>query len=818
MSSLKPAYVEVLLPLALPKTYTYSVPYSLLEKVRFGIRVEVSLKNKFYSGLIISVINEHEKPEYPVKDIISVIDNQPIIDKTHYQLWMWIAEYYMCTLGEVMNAALPTGLKMSSETIIELLPEIDTENIEFSDDEYLVYEALEVKRSLNLKEIKEILGRSTVFKIIQTLLENELISIKEELVNTYRPKRIRFIKLADKFNDDEKIHELLERFKRSKHKTNALLSYFQLSNKSEEILKSELMKLSGVSSSVIKSLVEKEVFIETEKNISRLKIWNKEKNELPQLSDVQKTCIDETDRLFRNCNHLLLHGVTGSGKTRIYQEYIERTIKSGGQVLYLVPEIGLTTQMINRLTATFGDEVYVFHSKLNQQERVEIWNAVYGGKSVILAARSGIFLPFCNLQLIIVDEEHDGSYKQQSPAPRYNARDIASYLGTKLNIKVILGSATPSLESYYNCEIGKYAYVKMDQRFGEVSLPEIRISDMRDKSILLPINSKYSIALASMIQHSLNNEEQVLLFQNRRGYAPTILCNTCGWNAKCPNCDVSLTLHKNLDEMKCHYCGFRKNNIDTCPACGSIRIGHLGYGTEKIETELKNIFPDAKVKRMDLDTVRTKNDVESLLNEFEDNKIDILVGTQMITKGLDFEKIGLVGIIDIDRLMQFPDFRANERTFQLAVQVGGRAGRRKKQGLVIIQTHNPENPLLKDILNSDFDTFSSRELEERERYKYPPYVRIIEITVMHSEYEKCRDGAGVLAHDLKLKLKNRVLGPAVPGIGRIRGLYQFRIMVKIEKSGSILNYVRKTIAESKNKTLNLEGLKSLKINIDVDPY
>ncbi|MBK7096050.1 MAG: primosomal protein N' [Saprospiraceae bacterium] len=810
-------YAEVLLPLALPKSYTYLIPEKFSDLVRFGVRVEVSLKNKFYSGLIVTLHEDIQNPGYALKSIISVIDKTPIIDENHFALWKWIAAYYMCTLGEVMNAALPTGLKMSSETIIELLPEPDIDIKELSDDEYLVYEAVELRRSLNIREIKEILGRSTVFNVIQTLIDKELVNLKEELIDSYKPKKIRLIKLADQFSRDEGIHELLEKFKRSKHKTNALLTYYQLSKKNEEILKTDLMEVSGAGSSVIKELVDKDIFIESDKTISRLKTWNNKLSDLPQLSDTQRSCINEMDKFFDTGNHLLLHGVTGSGKTRIYQEFIARTISNGGQVLYLVPEIGLTTQMINRLTSVFGDEVYVFHSKLNQQERVEIWNSVHQGKSVILAARSGIFLPFRNLQLIIVDEEHDSSYKQQSPSPHYNARDIASYLGTKLNIKVILGSATPSLESYYNCLMKKYAYVKIDQRFGDVSLPEIRISDMRIKSALLPDNSKYSIALVSMIQQSLNNDEQVLLFQNRRGFAPTILCNTCGWNAKCPNCDVSLTLHKNMGELKCHYCGYRKNTIDKCPACGSIKIGHLGYGTEKIELELRNLFPDSKVKRMDLDTVRTKNDVETLMNEFEEKKIDILVGTQMITKGLDFEKIGLVGIVDIDKLMQFPDFRANERAFQLAVQVGGRAGRRKKQGLVIIQTHDPVNPLLKDILNSDFESFSTRELEERERYHYPPYVRIIEITIMHSKYDKCRAGSIELAGNLRTRLKT-VLGPAVPGIGRLRGLYQFSIILKIGKYGTDLSTVRKAIDDCKKKVLNTEEFKSLKINIDVDPY
>lgn len=818
MSKQVSLHAEVLLPLALPKTYTYSVPSEMSEKLRFGIRVEVGLKNKFYSGLVISLNENTERKDYAVKDIISVIDKTPVIDESHYKMWLWIAEYYMCTVGEVMNAALPGGLKMSSETIIEAVNNAESAIDDLNDDEYLIYEALELKSALTLKEIKEILGRKTVFHIIQSLLEKDLINIREELVRTFKPRKVKLITISEKYKEDDSIQDLFEKLRRSKHKTNALLAYFQLAIAEKEVLKSELAKKANVTSSLLKQLTDAEIFIESEKNVSRLKKWKTDVSKLPELSEIQKKCIEEADKEFETHNHLLLHGVTGSGKTRVYQEYIARTIANGGQVLYLLPEIGLTTQMINRLTGHFGDDVYVFHSKLNQHERVEVWNSVYNNKPVILAARSGIFLPFRNLQLIIVDEEHDSSYKQQSPSPHYNARDIASWLGSKLNIKVILGSATPSLESYYNCRINKFSYVKIDQRFGDVSLPEIRITDMRMKSLLLPANTKYSIALASMIQQSLNNEEQVLLFQNRRGYAPAVLCHTCGWIAKCPNCDVSLTLHKEMQELRCHYCGYRRKNIDNCPACGSIKTGSLGYGTEKIEAELKNIFPDARVKRMDLDTARNKIQIEALMSEFEENKIDILVGTQMITKGLDFDKIGLVGIIDIDRLMHFPDFRANERTFQLAVQVGGRAGRRKKQGLVIIQTHNPENPLLKNILDSDYESFAARELHERESYVYPPFIRITEITVMHKNYDKCREGADILTIHLKRFLKNRVLGPAVPGIGRLRGFYQFNVMIKIEKSSDIINIVRKAVKESKARTLKENGLSSLRINIDVDPY
>ena len=816
MAQSKTIYVRIVLPLALPKSYLYSVPDELSSQIKFGIRVEVPLRRKFYSGLVVEITDK--QPDYPTKDIISIIDQLPIIDKAHFDMWKWIAEYYICTIGQVMNVALPSGLKMSSETILGLMSEEEVNHIELNDEEYMVYEALRIQNDLNLKDIRDILDKKTVYPIIHSLLDKQIVNIREEMIKNYKPKKIKYVELADNHKEDEDLIEAFELTKRSKHQTNALLAFVQLKNTQKEISKAALKELAQVDSTVIKKLVDKGIFIEYQKTISRLIPFAENKTTLPDLSQGQKKSIEEIDEVFKTKNHVLLHGVTGSGKTRIYQEYIKRTIDEGGQVLFLVPEIGLTTQLINRLAAVFGKDVYIFHSKLNQNERVEIWNAVKNGKPIILGARSGIFLPFQNLKLIIVDEEHDSSYKQQNPSPRYNARDVAAYLGAINDLKVIFGSATPSLESYYNTRTGKYGYVRLTERFGNVSMPEIRIIDMRHKSMLLPNNSKYSIALTSMIQNTLNNDEQVLLFQNRRGYSPTMICGKCGWNSQCTNCDVSMTYHKFHNELKCHYCGHREKVPEICPRCGEPGLSFLGYGTEKIEDELKDIFPDAKVRRMDIDTVRTKNDIERIMAEFDARKIDILVGTQMITKGLDFDHIGMVGVIDIDRLMQFPDFRANERAFQLVLQVGGRAGRRQKQGLVIIQTHNPSHPMLTDVKNTDYDSFVIRELEERHLFKYPPFIRIIEITVMHKKPDKCYQGAQNMARLLKSRLLKRVIGPAIPGIARVRGFYQYRIMIKLEKTGLNIPQVKAFIQDCKDRVKKSEGLKTLRINIDVDGY
>jgi len=811
-------YIRVVIPLALPKTYTYSVPQDVSDKIQFGIRVEVPLRNKFYSGLIIECLSDNFKPEYRTKSILSIIDEIPIIDKKHLKLWQWISQYYISTVGQVMNVALPSGLKMSSETKLGLANNDEVDHTELSDEEYLVYEALRIQNELNLKEIREILGKKTVYPIIHSLLDKQMINIREELLKNYKPKTVKYLELTEEHLADEDLVIALELTKRSKHQTNAILAYVQLKNTQNEISKPSLKELAQVDSSVIKKLVEKGIFNEYEKTISRLIPFATVKQKLPELSEGQKYAIQQINEVFKHKKHVLLHGVTGSGKTRIYQEFIKDITNEGGQVLFLVPEIGLTTQLINRLAAVFGKDVYIFHSKLNQNERVEIWNAVKNGKPIILAARSGIFLPFQNLKLIIVDEEHDSSYKQQNPSPRYNARDVAAFIAATSDVKVIFGSATPSLESYYNSLIGKYGYVKLEQRFGNVSLPEINIVDMRIKSMLLPNNSKYSVALVSLVQNTLNNEEQVLLFQNRRGYSPTIVCNTCGWHSQCTNCDVSMTYHKYHNELKCHYCGYRENVPEHCPRCGASGLVFLGYGTEKIEAELKNIFPDSKVKRMDMDTVRTKNDIERIMAEFEAKKIDILVGTQMITKGLDFDHIGLVGVIDFDRLTQFPDFRANERAFQLVLQVGGRAGRRQKQGMVIIQTHNPNHPLIADIVKTDYHTFIERELKERQLFNYPPFIRLIEIIVMHKKPDKCHQGAHQMANLLKARLLKRVIGPAVPGISRVRGFYQYRILIKLEKANINVTEVKNYIQECKDNVLKVDGLKSLRIKIDVDVY
>lgn len=812
-------YIKVILPLALPKNYTFRVPEEMADQIRFGIRVEVPLRNKIYAGLVVEMMDSEHEPEFSTRPIISVLDDAPVITEAQFGLWEWIASYYMCKLGEVMNVALPSGLKLSSETVVSLESGMQWEHVPLSDDEYMVVEALEIQKELRIGTIQEILDKKTVYPVIKKLLEKQLIWTREELQEAYKPKIVGFVRFADQFRDENMAwEELLESLSRSKHQTNAVLSLIQLQKQFTQVPRREVYQMAGITGQVLQALEKKGIVELYEKEVSRLEPYTGKTEALPPLSSVQQTTFDQIRKGFRESHHALLHGVTGSGKTRIYQEFIRETIESGGQVLYLLPEIGLTSQIVHRMSKVFGEEVIVFHSKLGVHERVEIWNEVRNGKPLVIGARSSLFLPFTQLKLIIVDEEHDASFKQQSPNPRYSARDVASFMASKWKARIIFGSATPSLESFYNGATGKYTYIPLTERHGKVSLPEIELVNMADKSSQLPNSRFYSVRLITQIHQVLNNREQVLLFQNRRGYSPTLICNTCGWTSGCPNCDISMTYHKVFNELRCHYCSAKAAVPKTCPQCGSAQIFDLGLGTEKVEDELSLLLPEAKIARMDLDTAGTKSKIEKLLLDFELGEIDVLIGTQMITKGLDFDKIGLVGILDADRLIQFPDFRAHERAFQLMLQVGGRAGRREKQGKVIIQTTLVHHPLIRDVLKHDYEGFVNREISERKQFGYPPFTRLINIHFQHKNPKQCYKTAARMAYLLKQKLGKRVLGPAVPGIARIRGQYRQQIMVKMEKSSDKIHKIKAFVLDTREDLMADRDYSPVRIIIDVDPF
>lgn len=810
-------FVNVILPLAIPKTYTYSVPSHLKNEIGFGKRVEVPLRNKLYSGLI-TELHEDVQLDYKTKDILSVIDDEPIIHQYQYEFWQWMANYYSCTIGEVMHVALPGGLRLGSETKLLIHDDFKDDFSDLTDNEYIVAEALTIRNELTIEEVKDILDRKTVYPLIRSLLDKRVVKLKEELVAKYKPKRIGFMRLAPIFEENkEMLADAFEKIKRSEHQTNALLAFVSLSRGSSEVPRSSIYEMSGASIGALKSLEKKGIVELFDKDVSRL-IYEASDGELPELSEEQVRALEEISRHFEEKKIVLLHGVTGSGKTRVYMELIQQAIDSGKQVLYLLPEIALTTQIVARLKHIFGKDVGIFHSRMNNHERVELWKDAIIGKKVILGARSSLFLPFPNLDLIIVDEEHDPSYKQSDPNPRYNARDAAVYLSKKLDAKILLGSATPSLESYLNTQENKYALVEMMERHGGVSMPEIEIVDIGKAKKSGRINGFFTHQLIEAIKVALVNKEQILLFQNRRGYAPSLQCNVCGWKGECKNCDIALTYHKFFDELRCHICGFRNKNPHECPACGNDALEEVGFGTEKIEDEIQKIFPEAKIKRMDYDTVRTKNSYQKILEDFGSREIDILVGTQMITKGLDFDNIAIVGVINADSTLMFADFRAGERAFQLLTQVAGRAGRRKKRGKVLIQTYNPEHPVIQEIITNNFQKLFRRESQERKRFVYPPFFRMINIQLKHKKPRVVEDAARYMALQLKSVLGNRVVGPAEPGIARVKGYYRQNITVKVEKKAHAIKIAKAQILHQKSVLKTSDGYKSVGVKIDVDPY
>jgi len=810
-------YIEVLLPLAIPKVYSYRVEKIYWNDIQFGVRVEVPLRNKLYSAII---IKEIEKPDVLIqlRSIRAVIDRESIITKHQYELWQWMSSYYMASLGEVMNVALPTGLKLNSETKLISMQHIDQYQSELTDKEYMLAEAVSIQNELTISQVQDILQQKTVYPIIKSLLDKEILYVKEELKTKFKAKKVDFIRLLPPYNvKDNGINAAFDLVTRSEKQTRALLSYAQLSREYDWIQKKELYDIAKVDNSVIKALAKKKIIEIESKEVSRIGNEIVEEKELSPLNPHQKVAMEEIKELQKENNHILLFGVTGSGKTRIYIDVIKETMAQGKQVLYLLPEIALTTQIVDRLMTVFAGDIGVYHSKMSNNQRVELWNASLNGKQLILGARSSIFLPFKDLGLIIVDEEHDPSYKQSDPAPRYNARDTALYIARSYGAKVILGTATPSLSTYINAQMGKYGIVKLLERHGNAELPEIKVVDLKEQYKKKQMVSLFSKELKDAMQTALNKGEQVLIFQNRRGYSPTLQCTICDFNAQCPNCDVSLTVHNYFDQLRCHYCGYRHGLPKTCPACGNPDLNKLGFGTEKIEDEIKSVFPSAKVARMDFDTAKTKNAYEEILHNFKTGQTNILVGTQMITKGLDFENISVVGILVADKILYFPDYKANERAFQLFTQVAGRAGRREKKGQVIIQTYNPTHAVILETKNYDSVSFYNRELKERKHFMYPPFFRMISITVKHKKPDITEDTALLIAIKLREKLGSRVIGPSVPGIARLRGFYQQQIVIKMERETKVIKSIKQLILNVKDEVRLMDGKKGVRIIIDVDP-
>jgi len=807
-------YADVLLPLALPRTYTYAVPVEFHDLLKKGIRVEVPLRNKLYSGLILLV--HRNKPATKTRNIVSVLDAEPIIEERQIEFWNWLAEYYCADLGAVMNVALPSGLKLASETKLLINHDSGWESMELTDDQYLVSEALSIQNELTIQQIQDILDKKTVYPLIKELLHKGVLVIKEELMHKFKEKKASFIRATEEFVD--KVEHALELTTRSELQSRAVLSYYSLAKKHKHVAQKALCEMAGVDSSVIKAIVKKGIFDKYDRVVSRIDLdGDDQEYPLSPLSPRQAEVHKETKAAFDKNKVVLLHGVTGSGKTRIFIELINEVLARGGQVLYLLPEIALTSQMVQRLKSQIGDKLYVYHSQINDPQRVEIWNAALLKNKLFVGARSSLFLPFYNLQLIIVDEEHDGSYKQDNPSPRYQGRDAAIKLATLYKANVILGSATPSLESYQNTIKSKYEYIGMMERYGEAEMPDIRIVNLKDAYKKGLVKDGFSTELLDEINQILERKEQVLLFQNRRGYAPIVSCKFCGWKAECANCDVSLTYHQKFNELKCHYCGYRTKKSDTCPACQKQELELMGSGTEKIEDVLQKLLPHARVGRFDYDTTRSKKNQQKILADFKSGAIDILVGTQMITKGFDFDNIALVGVLNADSLLSYPDFRASERSFQLLMQVGGRAGRRKKRGKVFIQAFQTDHPVLSEVLAGDYTRFYQRELSERQKFIYPPFYHLIAVWFRHRDFKQAKAGAEYFYQELRKPMGNRISKPVDPGIIRVRGQYQQVIYIKFEKSSVVLARAKELIISTKNRLKSHSDHKRVSVTIDVDP-
>lgn len=783
-------FLDVVLPLPLERFFTYALKAEEAAFVRPGMRVAVPFgKSKVYTALAHRV---HRNPPtaYQAKEIYQILDEAPLVNPHQWKHWEWVAAYYMCSLGEVVRTALPGAFLLESETMILPNKGTQVDEMDLGDDEFLVYEALQHHSSLTIGEIGEIVDRKNVLALVQRLVRKGVVLQREELQERYRPKLVRYVRLSPDHEGEGQLEALLRELERAPKQSRVLLSLFQwrASHKKPISLK-ELEKESGSSQAVIKALVDKgilEVFHLRQDRVAQGEA-SREASQIV-LNEPQEKALEAIREGFAQERPVLLQGVTSSGKTEIYIKLLQACLDQGKQALYLLPEIALTSQLIHRLQTYFGQCVSVYHSKYSTHERVEVWNNVMASRDkarIVIGARSSLFLPFHDLGLVVVDEEHESSYKQFDPAPRYHARDAAVVLAGLHRAPILLGSATPSLESRYNVDQGKYGHATMEQRYGEVLMPEIRLVDIKEASRKKRMKGHFSQPLIEAITETLAQGQQLILFQNRRGFAPVLECTTCGHVPQCPNCDVSLTYHRYNQQLRCHYCGHHRALQQQCLACGSPTLDHKGFGTQQIQEELEQFFPQARVGRMDLDTTRGKHAYEKIISAFENHEMDILVGTQMVTKGLDFRNVGLVGIMNADTMLNFPDYRAHERSFQMLTQVAGRAGRTKKRGLVLVQTYNPGHQVLQQLVANDYAAMYRVQLREREQFGYPPLWKIIKVTLKGRDFNLVNQASDWMALSLKNVLGQQILGPEFPPVARIRRDYLKNILIKIPQGRSL---------------------------------
>ncbi len=817
-------FVDVILPLPLQACFTYALPPEMDGQVQIGCRVVVSFgRKKFYTGIVRNV--HYLKPqEYEVKEVSAVLDEHPILVPLQFRFWEWLADYYLCTQGDVYKAALPSGLKLESETVVEYNPDFEaTEPL--SEREQKVLDLLAVEPEQTVTRLEKESGLKNILAVVKSLLEKDALFVKEELKRTYKPKTETRVRLTEAARNERRLHFFFDELQRRAPKQlDLLMKYIELSGclgerEVREVSKAELLKRSGATPAVFSGLVDKGVFEVYQQEVGRLETVSQAVMSLNELNVHQQRAFDEIRASFRVKNVCLLHGVTSSGKTEIYIHLIDEAIRQGKQVLYLLPEIALTTQITERLKRVFGSRLGIYHSKFPDAERVEVWQKQLSHEpyDIILGVRSSLFLPFQRLGLVIVDEEHENTYKQQDPAPRYHARNAAIVLASMCGAKTLLGTATPSVESWYNAtEGGKYALVELKERYKEIQLPEIIPVDIKELQRKKRMNGPFSPLLLQYVREALEQKEQVILFQNRRGFAPMIECHTCGWVPKCKNCDVSLTYHKGLNQLTCHYCGYTQPVPRQCPACEGVDLRNRGFGTEKIEDDVKAIFPEARVARMDLDTTRTRTAYERIIHDFQQGRTDILIGTQMVSKGLDFDHVSVVGILNADTMMNYPDFRAYERAFQLMAQVAGRAGRKNKRGRVVLQTKSIDHPIIPQVMRNDFEGMVAGQLAERQLFRYPPYYRLVYVYLKHRNEQLLDVMAQTMAAKLRAVFGARVLGPDKPPVARIQTLFIRKIVLKIETNAPMAR-ARQLLVQVQQEMVAEDRFKSLIVYYDVDP-
>ena len=820
-------FADVILPLPLEGTFTYSLPGTFANLVQVGCRIIVPFgTTKFYSAIVVKL---HDTlPSYNTKEAMELLDSSPIVTPAQLKLWSWIADYYLCTIGEVYKAALPSGMKLESESSVMYNEEFIADDT-LSPSEEKILEALEEETTQALSSLQKKTGIRNILPIVKRLLEKGAIRMKEEVKRTYKPRYATYVRITDPYFSEEKLNETLTQLKRSAKQSELLLGYASLSGLSaalalqnqqllKEISRQELVECTACTPGVLKTLCQKGILELYQKPIGRIVQQNLPTELIMHpLSEDQLRAKDQIKEVWKHQDVCLLHGVTSSGKTEVYIHLIKEVIEKGEQVLFMLPEIVLTAQLTDRLKRVFGDRLGVYHSRYPDAERVEVYQKMLSDApyDIIVGVRSSVFLPFRNLGLIIIDEEHETSFKQQDPAPRYQARNVALVMAKAAKAKTLLGSATPSLESYYNAETGKFGLVQLHKRYGDVLLPRIEVVDIREMARKKMMNGPFTPQLIERIREALQQHKQVILFQNRRGYAPMMECRTCGWVPRCQKCDVSLTLHRNMRQLTCHYCGASYPIPQKCPNCGEQNLMGKGYGTERIEDCLQIIFPTARIARMDLDTTRSRMRYEQIIDDFQHFRTDILVGTQMVTKGLDFEKVSVVGILNAGTMLSQPDFRSYEHAFQMMEQVAGRAGRKNEQGYVVLQTQDTEASAIKQVVQHDYTAMYKEQMEERSLFNYPPYCRLIYVYMKHRDERVLESLSRDYANLLQKIFGQRILGPDTPPIAKVQMMFIRKIIIKIELTASIAE-ARKRLREIQQYVTNLPQYKSALIYYDVD--